>query len=39
MSNLIPVNYDGEKQTVSGRELHEFIRSRNSFQGLVPADV
>ena len=25
MSNLIPVNYDGERQTVSGRELHEFL--------------
>jgi len=25
MNELIPVNYDGENQTVSGRELHEFL--------------
>lgn len=25
MNNLIPVNYDGEKQIVSGRDLHDFL--------------
>lgn len=36
MNNLIPVNYDGEKQTVSGRELHEFLEVGTHFKDWFP---
>jgi len=32
MNNLIPVTYDGERQTVSGRELHEFLVEQETFK-------
>lgn len=36
MNNLIPVNYDGENQTVSGRELHEFLEVGTLFKDWFP---
>jgi len=36
MNNLIPVNYDGEKQTVSGRSLHEFLEVGTHFKDWFP---
>lgn len=36
MNNLIPVNYDGEKQTVSARLLHEFLDVATHFKDWFP---
>jgi anti-repressor protein len=31
MSNLIPINYDNDRQTVSGRNLHEFLEVESNY--------
>nr|DAK69632.1 MAG TPA: AntA/AntB antirepressor [Caudoviricetes sp.] len=37
MSNLIPISYDNpERPTVSGRELHEFLRVKTAYKDEQP---
>jgi anti-repressor protein len=36
MNNLIPINYDNERQTVSGRSLHEFLGVETRYNDWLP---
>jgi len=36
MNNLIPINYDNDRQTVSGRSLHEFLEVATLYKDWFP---
>jgi anti-repressor protein len=36
MSNLIPINYNNDRQTVSGRSLHEFLEVATAYKDWFP---
>lgn len=36
MTNLIPINYDNDRQTVSGRSLHEFLEVFTAYKDWFP---